>query len=59
MAKAAPPGLGLTIDGRQNAVITAATPELRTWLAAHANDEGIFAAPTTLKRRLPQPPPGN
>ena len=56
MAKsAAGSGLGLTVDGRQNAVITAATPELRAWLAAHANDEGIFAAPTTLKRRVSQP----
>ena len=58
MAKTGPSGLGLTIDGRQNAVITAATPELRDWLAAHANDEGVFAAPTTLKRRG-QPPAGN
>ena len=57
MAKSAPSGLGLTIDGRQNAVITATTPELRTWLAAHANDEGIFAAPTTLKRRVSPPQP--
>jgi len=37
------------------AVITAATPELRTWLAAHANDEGTFAAPTTLRRRVSPP----
>lgn len=58
LAKAGPSGLGLTIDGRQNAVITAATPELRAWLAQHANDEGVFAAPTTLTRRG-QPQPGN
>jgi hypothetical protein len=58
MAKAGPAGLGLAIDGRQNAVITAGTPELRAWLAAHANDDGVFAAPTTLKRRS-QPPAGH
>jgi hypothetical protein len=52
LAKAGPSGLGLTIDDRQNAVITAATPDLRTWLAAHADEEGTFSAQTTLKRRL-------
>jgi len=51
MAKAGPSGLGLAVDGRQNAVITAATPELRAWLTAHASEEGVFAAPTTLKRK--------
>lgn len=55
LAKGGPSGLGLTVDGRQNAVITAATPDMRTWLAAHANDEGVFAAPTTLKRRAATP----
>lgn len=55
MAKGGSLGLGLTIDGRQNAVITATTPELRAWLAAHANDEGIFTAPTTLKRKTATP----
>ena len=53
LAKAGPSGVGLTIDGRQNAVITAPTAELRGWLQAHAADEGIFAAPTTLKRKTP------
>jgi hypothetical protein len=58
MAKAGPSGLGLTVDARQNAVMTASTEDLRAWLTSHANDEGVFAAQTTLKRRAP-PPPGN
>jgi hypothetical protein len=57
LAKTASPGIGLTMDGEQNAVLTASTPELRTWLLAHAADEGLFAAPTTLKRHPPAPTP--
>jgi hypothetical protein len=56
MAKSGNASVGVTIDGRQNAVLTASTEDLRTWLLAHAGDEGIFAAPTTLKRKPPAPP---
>ena len=44
-------GLPMAIDARKNVVITASTAELRRWLAAHARDEGLFAAPTTLRRK--------
>jgi hypothetical protein len=57
MAKAGLSGLALTIDGRQNALITAGTADLRAWLVAHAADEGIFAAPAALKRKASPPSP--
>jgi len=44
-------GLPMTVDARKNVVITASTAELRRWLVAHAADEGLFAAPTSLRRR--------
>jgi hypothetical protein len=44
-------GLPMTIDARKNVVITASTAELRRWLVAHAADEGLFAAPTALRRK--------
>ena len=44
-------GLPMAIDARKNVVITASTAELRRWLVAHAADEGLFAAPTILRRK--------
>ena len=44
-------GLPMAIDARKNVVITASTAELRRWLVAHAGDDGLFAAPTTLRRK--------
>ena len=46
-------GLPMTIDARKNVVITASTADLRRWLAVHAADEGLFDAPTVLRRRNP------
>lgn len=46
-------GLPLTLDGRKNVVITASTAELRRWLVAHAADEGLFDAPTVMRRKMP------
>ena len=46
-------GLPTAIDARKNVVITASTAELRRWLVAHADDEGLFAAPTVLRRKVP------
>lgn len=56
MAKAAASnGPGLVLDARQNVVLTAPTMELRHWLQMHAEDEGLFAAPTALKRKTQDP----
>jgi hypothetical protein len=51
MAKAGTLAGGLVLDARQNAVLTAPTDDLRHWLLAHAGDEGLFAAPVSLKRK--------
>jgi hypothetical protein len=51
MAKAGEAGLGLVLDARKNAVITASTSELRRWLLAHAADAGLFGERTVLKRK--------
>lgn len=55
MAKAGKTDAGLVLDARKNVVLTAPTPGLRQWLQAHAADEGIFDAPTTLKRKVEAP----
>ena len=52
MAKAGKTDAGLVLDARKNAVLTAPTAELRQWLQAHAAEEGVFDAPTTLKRKV-------
>ena len=52
LARESAPGLSMTIDARKNVVITAGTEELRRWLTAHAADEHLFAAPTTLRRKI-------
>lgn len=44
-------GLAMTVDARKNVVITASTSELRQWLIAHVADEGLFDAPTQLRRK--------
>jgi hypothetical protein len=44
-------GLGLVLDARKNAVITAPTGEIRRWLSAHAADPGIFGEGTVVKRK--------
>ena len=51
LAREGAAGLPMTIDARKNVVITASTAELRRWLVAHAADEGLFAAPTMLRRK--------
>jgi hypothetical protein len=45
-------GLPIAIDARKNVVITASTAELRRWLVTHADDEGLFDAPTILRRKV-------
>lgn len=52
LARESAPGLSMTIDARKNVVITAGTEELRRWLSAHAADEHLFGAPTTLRRKI-------
>jgi hypothetical protein len=49
-------GLPMVVDARKNVVITASTSELRRWLVAHAADEGLFAVPTTLRRKAAASP---
>lgn len=44
-------GLPMAIDARKNVVITASTADLRQWLVSHAADDGLFAAPTILRRQ--------
>lgn len=44
-------GLAMAIDARTHVVITAETAAIRRWLAAHATDDAMFAAPTTFTRR--------
>jgi hypothetical protein len=51
LAKEGTTGLPMAVDARKNVVITASTAELRRWLIAHAGDEGLFAVPTTLRRK--------
>ena len=43
--------LPLVVDARSNVVITAGTADLRRWLTAHGDEEGVFAAPTPFTRR--------
>lgn len=43
--------LPMVVDARRNVVITASTADLRRWLALHADDEGVFDAPTPFTRR--------
>lgn len=43
-------GLPMAIDARNNVIITASTADLRQWLVLHAADDGVFAAPTILRR---------
>jgi hypothetical protein len=42
---------GVVVDDRKNVVFTGSTPEVRRWLLEHAGDEGLFAAPVTMKRK--------
>lgn len=51
LAKDGTAGLPMVLDARKNVVITASTAELRRWLVTHAGDEGLFAVPTTLRRK--------
>ena len=44
-------GVPMAIDARKNVVITASTADLRRWLVLHAADDGLFAAPTILRRK--------
>ena len=44
-------GLPAAIDARTNVIVTAPTAELRKWIAAHAADDGLFAAPVMLHRK--------
>lgn len=44
-------GLPMAIDARKNVIITASTADLRQWLVLHAAEDGVFAAPTILRRR--------
>jgi hypothetical protein len=55
MAKTGKTDAGLVVDARKNVVLTAQTPDLRQWLQTHAADEGVFDAPTTLKRKVEAP----
>lgn len=50
-ARAGTAGLPVAIDARANVVITAATAELRAWLAAHAADDELFDEPAAFTRR--------
>lgn len=43
--------LSMVVDARSNVVITATTAEIRQWLALHADEEGVFGAPTPFTRR--------
>jgi hypothetical protein len=43
--------LPVVVDARRNVVITAGTADLRQWLTLHADDEGVFDAPTAFTRR--------
>jgi hypothetical protein len=45
-------GLPIASDARKNVVITASTAELRRWLVTHADEEGLFDAPTILRRKV-------
>jgi hypothetical protein len=51
-AREGTPGLPMVVDARKNVVITANTGDLRRWLVAHAADEGLFDAPTSLRRKV-------
>ena len=46
------PGCRWRSTRRKNVVITASTAELRRWLVTHADDEGLFDAPTILRRKV-------
>jgi hypothetical protein len=50
-ARAGASELPMVIDARRNVVLTASTADLRRWLSLHADDEGVFAAPTPFTRR--------
>jgi hypothetical protein len=52
-ARGPTPGFTLptVIDARRNVVITADTAELRQWIGQNAEVDGVFAAPTTFRRR--------
>ena len=41
----------MVVDARRNVVMTASTADLRRWLALHADDDGVFDAPTPFTRR--------
>jgi hypothetical protein len=49
---ALPGGLGIpaVMDGRQNVVITAGTPDVRRWLAKRSAGDGLFGAGSTLRK---------
>lgn len=51
LARGGATGLPMAIDARKNVVITASTADLRLWLVLHAADDGLFAAPTILRRQ--------
>jgi hypothetical protein len=50
-ARAGDTAVPMVIDARRNVVITATTADLRRWIAANAEAEGVFAAPTPFTRR--------
>jgi hypothetical protein len=43
-------GIPAALDGRQNIVVTAATAEMRRWLATRAPGDALFGAGSTLRR---------
>ena len=44
--------MGVAVDGRKNVVLAMPTPDLRRWLQQHADDAGLFSAPSVLKRKI-------